>query len=139
MNEAQPTGTRWDTAALRAGASVAAVFAVPPTLIARFAFDDTASSGWAGLLTMVAIVGFVLGAGVAAWRQDRGTPFSHGLVTTVGVFVATQVVFTIVRVLHGGVIRWGKIYVGLALAITAGVIGGMLGSFLQRRGVTPYR
>lgn len=130
---------RWDVEAIKQGASVAVTFAVPLTLIARFAVDGDEGSEWAGLLAFGAFVGFVLGAGVAAWRQQRGTPLSHGIVTALGVFIAVQIVFVMIRLLQGEVIRWGRISVSSALTALAGVIGGFLGSFLQRRGPTPYR
>ncbi len=130
---------RWDAQALRDGISVAATFAIPPTLIGRFAFDDGASSGWAGILVLVTFCGFWLGGGVAAWRQQCGTPLSHSLVASLSVFIGAQAVFSIVRVLQGEVIRWGRISVSLALTLAAGLLGGVLGGFLQRRGVTPYR
>lgn len=130
---------KWDLTAIREGGSVAAMIAVPCTLIARFAFDADEESGWAAVLALGAFFGFVLGAGVAAWRQERQTPLSHGLVTAIGVFVGVQFVFVLVRLLQGEVVRWGRISVSLALTLGAGLIGGFLGSFLRRRGVTPYR
>ncbi len=129
----------WDLKALREGGSVAAMIAVPLTLIARFAFDADAESGWAGLLALGSFVGFVLGAGVAAWRQERRTPLSHGLVAALGVFVSVQILFILVRLAQGEDIRWGRIIVSLGLTLTAGLIGGFLGGFMRRRGVTPYR
>jgi len=129
----------WDRTALREGASVAAMIAVPLTLIARFAFDQGRSSGWATILALGSFFGFVLGAGVAAWRQTKGTPLTHALVTAIGVFLGAQFVFVLVRLLQGEIIRWGKISVSLAFTVGAGLLGGFLGSFLQRKGVTPYR
>lgn len=130
---------RWDLAAIKEGASVAVLFAVPFTLIARFAFDDGDASGWAAVLALASFFGFVLGGGVAAWRQERGTPLSHGVVTAVGVFVTVQAVFALIRLLAGNSVNLGRILVSLVLTALAGLIGGFLGSFMQRQGMRPRR
>jgi len=130
---------RFDRHAVLAGASVAALIAVPVQIIARIAVDENEQSGWSSLLTLLILGGLVLGAGVAAWHQQLGTPLSHGVVTSAGVFVALQVVFSIVKVAQGDSIAWGRIIVSLGLSLVAGVCGGMLGSMLLRRGVEPRR
>jgi hypothetical protein len=130
---------RWDVTALREGASVAVLCAVPFTVIARLAFDDDDKSGWTSVLALATFAGFILGAGVAAWRQERGTPLLHGVTTAVGVFVAVQVVFAVLKVLRGESVNGGRIAVSFSLAALAGLIGGMLGSFLQRQGMAPRR
>ena len=128
---------RWDWPAIREGAWVAAVLAVPFTLVARFFFDSDAHSGWAAILALGSFFGFILGAGQAAWRQDRGTPLSHGLVTAVGTYVVVQAVFVVIRLVAGKDVHWGRIATSLVLALGAGLIGGFCGSFLQRQGVHP--
>ncbi len=128
---------RWDGQAIREGASVAVLFAVPFTIIARLAFDDDDKSGWASVLALASFLGFVLGAGVAAWRQRRGAPLSHGVVTAVGVFVVVQILFAVIRVAGGNSLNVGKIIVSLSLTALAGLLGGLLGSFLQRQGMAP--
>ncbi|MGD9702132.1 MAG: hypothetical protein AB7Q42_06495 [Acidimicrobiia bacterium] len=137
MTRAAPA--RWDGAAIREGASVAVLFAVPFTIVARLAFDDDAKSGWAALLGLGSFLGFVLGAGVAAWRQRRGAPLSHGVATAIGVFVVVQFVFGLIRLAGGNSLHLGKIIVSLSLTALAGLIGGFLGSFLQRQGMTSRR
>lgn len=129
----------WDLTAIREGGSFAAMVVVPLTIIARVAFDADDASGWAAVIALASFFAFVIGAGVAAWRQQRGTPLSHGIVTAVGVFVIVQFAFSLVRLVQGDGIRFGRIVVSLALTLGAGLLGGFLGSFLQRRGVTPYR
>ena len=140
MTPAEPVeSARWDGEAIREGASVAVLFAVPFTIIARLAFDDDDKSGWASVLALASVLGFVLGAGVAAWRQRRGTPLSHGVVTAVGVFLVVQVLFAVIRVAGGNSLNVGKIIVSLSLTALAGLLGGLLGSFLQRQGMAPRR
>lgn len=130
---------RFDFRALLAGASVAALIALPVQIIARLAVDENERSGWSVLLTLVILGALVLGAGVAAWHQQRGTPLSHGAVTAAGVFVALQCIFSVVKLVQGDSIAWGRIVVSLGLSLVAGICGGMLGSMLLRRGVEPRR
>jgi len=137
VTEAEPG--RWDGQAIREGASVAVLFAVPFTIIARLAFDDNDKSGWASVLGLASFLGFVLGAGVAAWRQQRGAPLSHGVMTAIGVFVVVQIIFAVVRLAGGNSLNVGKIIVSFSLTALAGLIGGLLGGFLQRQGMAPRR
>ena len=81
----------------------------------------------------------VLGAGVAAWHQQRNTPLSHGVLTSSGVFVTVQIVFSVIKVIQGDSISWGRIVVSLGLSLVAGICGGMLGSIMLRRGTVPRR
>ncbi len=130
---------RWDVRAIKDGASVIGMIAVPLAVIGRLAFDEGAKSGLASLLAMVTLLMFVIGAGVAAWRQERGTPLSHGLVTAVGMFIVVQVIFAIIRILGGHTLNVGRIMVSLTLTAFAGLIGGFLGSMLQSRGIRANR
>ncbi|MEO6124582.1 MAG: TIGR04086 family membrane protein [Ilumatobacteraceae bacterium] len=128
---------RWDVAALRAGASVALVFAAPFLIAARVIDDPDSALNLP--LVLAAILGFVLGAGVAAWRQQRGTPLSHGIVTAGGTFVVVQGVFVIVNLIRGADVHWLNIFFNLTSAVFAGMIGGMLGLNLTKRGIEPRR
>lgn len=130
---------RFDLVAIRRGAGVAAMFAVPIQVIARIAVDEDRRSGWTSLITLAILAALVLGSGVAAWHQRRNTPLSHGVVTAAAVYIVLQVVFSIVKVLQGDSIAWGRIIVSLGLSLVAGVCGGLLGSTLLRRGMEPQR
>ncbi len=130
---------RWDFAAIREGASVIGAVAVPLAVIGRLAFDEGESNALASLLAMVTLTMFVIGAGVAAWRQSKGTPLSHGLVTSVGMFIVVQLIFAVIRLLGGNSLNVGRIMVSLTLTVLAGLIGGFLGSFLQSRGIRASR
>ena len=130
---------RFDLRALWNGASTAAMIAVPVQVIARLVVDENKRSGWSVLLTLAILFGLVLGSGVAAWHQRRNTPLSHGVVTSSGVFIVIQVIFSIVKLIQGDSISWGRIIVSLGLSLVAGICGGMLGSSLLRRGVEPRR
>ena len=78
-----------DWYALRAGGSVSLVFAIPFSIAARIVADRDNSSGAASLLSLAALVGFVLGAGVAAWAQRLQLPLKHGLICAIGSLVGT--------------------------------------------------
>lgn len=128
---------RWDRDAIRAGASVALVFAVPFSIAARWAADSRDDSTLAVWLSLGAVVGFFLGAGCAAWVQRADTPLSHGLVTAVGTYLAAQAVFALVRALRGQDVRWFAIMFNLAVVLGAGLLGGLLGGKLRSKGVLP--
>ena len=133
---AAPTG-RWDTAALKAGASVALVFAVPFSIGARWAADSRDDSVLAVWLSVGAVVGFVLGAGCAAWVQRVGLPYSHALATAVGTYVAAQAVFIVARLVRGAEVNWFAAAFNLSVVVGAGVIGGVLGQRLRSKGFRP--
>lgn len=131
-----PASARWDPPAVRDGAGVALIFAVPFSVLARLASDHDAS-GAAAFLSLLAAAGFVLGSGVAAWRQRTSTPYSHALVTAAGTFLAAQAVFTAVKLFAGGEVHWFAIFFNLSVVMGAGTIGGFLGSRLRSRGILP--
>ena len=126
----------WDSAAIRAGALVALVFAVPFSIAARVAADND-NRGLATWLVLGAIVGFVVGAGCAAWQQQVGTPLSHGMVTAAGTYLAAQAVFVVVRLARSGTVNWFALLFNLSFVLVAGVIGGLLGQRLQASGFQP--
>lgn len=126
---------RWDTAAIRAGIGVCLILAIPLTLIA--AFVDSDSSGLNAFFFFGATFGFVLGGGCAAWIQQRGTPMSHAVLTTIIAYVGAQAIFVTIRLVGGNTVNWFGIFFTLSLVILAGIIGGVLGSQLQARGFVP--
>lgn len=129
---------RLDNQALRDGALVTLMFALPPTLVARFVLDNgSAPSGWAPLLSLIAVGGFVLGSGVAAWREQVRRPMTHAVLAGAGVFVVAQAVFLVVRVATNGEVRVMRILTSFSLSLVASVIGGLLGNFLQKNGPSP--
>lgn len=134
-----PTGNRWDTDALRAGAGVTAMFAAPFLVAARLVADRNSKSSLAVFLILLAIAGFVVGSGVAAWRQRTRTPLMHGIVTSAGTFAVVQAVFVVIKLIRGSDIRWVNIFFTLTVTVFAGMIGGLLGINLQKRGLEPKR
>ena len=132
---------RWDRSALRAGGSVALVFAVPLSVAARLvAGDGEVGDGRttvAVLLAFGAALGFLLGSAIAAWHQDRGTPLSHGIATAAIAYAVPQAVLVIIKIVRGGEVRWGGVLFNLTVAVFMGVMGGFIGSAMRRRGVLP--
>ncbi|WP_116998361.1 hypothetical protein [Desertimonas flava] len=129
---------KWDWAAIRAGAGVCLVFAVPFSIAARIVADNDNSNG-AVILTLGAIAGFVLGAGCAAWVQRAGTPLSHGIVTASLTYVAAQAVFIAIRLIRSDEVRWFAVFFNLSIVVGAGLLGGWIGQRLQSKGFTPTR
>ena len=127
----------WDWEAIRAGGLVALVFAVPFSIAARWAADSRDDSTLAVWLNIGAVLGFVVGAGCAAWVQRTDTPLSHGLVTAAGTYLAAQAVFVVLRLVRGLDVRWFAVMFNLTVALAAGLIGGLLGQHLQNRGIEP--
>ena len=126
-----------DWNALRAGGSVALVFAIPFSIAARIVADGDGSAGTASLLSLAALVGFVLGAGVAAWTQQLQLPLKHGIICALGTYVVAQAVFIIVRLIRGNEVHWLASIFNLTTVAVAGLIGGSLASLMHRRGFFP--
>lgn len=126
---------RFDASALRQGGSVAAFFALPFGIAAAFFRDDR--KGLASALTVLVLVGLVLGAGVAAWKQRRGTPLTHGIVTAVGAFVVIQTFGVARRSLAGEPLHWSRIVSSLVLSGLAGMLGGLMGSWAIKPSARP--
>ena len=130
------TENRWDFDAIRAGALVSLVFAIPFSIGSRIAANDD-NTGLATWLGLGAVVGFVLGAGCAAWVQRVDFPLSHGLVTAIGTYVAAQAVFITIKLLRGGDVNWFASLFTLSAVTGAGLLGGLLGKQLHAKGVRP--
>lgn len=139
MTESSGVGGTIDWAAVRSGAMVCLVFAIPFSLAARWAADSRDDSGLAVLLTLGAVCGFIVGAGVAAWVQRTGFPLVHGLLTASITYLGAQAVFIAIRLLTDREVRWYAALFNVTPVLFAGVIGGMLGLLLQRKGFTPSR
>ncbi|MEO7371469.1 MAG: hypothetical protein ABI949_03805 [Ilumatobacteraceae bacterium] len=129
--------SRLDWNALRAGGSVSLVFAIPFSIAARIVADRGNSAGAASLLSLAALIGFVLGAGVAAWAQRLRLPLKHGIICAIGTYVAAQAVFIVIRSIRGNDVRWLAAIFNLTAVAVAGLMGGALGSALHRRGFYP--
>ena len=128
--------SRWDLAAIRAGASVCLLFAIPCSLLAQWA-DGNDNDGLALLFVLGAVAGFVVGAGVAAWVQTKGLPLAHAMLTASGTYLAAQAVFIVVRLVRSDDVNFFAALFNLTTVLFAGSIGGALGLFLQRQGMRP--
>ena len=128
---------RWDTAALKAGAMVSLVFAVPLVGLARLVDSRDGESSLPLWLSVGALIGFGLGAGCAAWVQRVDLPLSHGLVTAVGTYVIAQAVFITIKILRGGDVNWFAALFTLSAVSGVGLLGGLLGRRLRNKGFRP--
>ena len=126
-----------DWNAIRAGASVSLVFAIPFSIAARIVADNNSESSAAPLLSLAALAGFVLGSGVAAWTQQLRLPLKHGAICAIGTYTAAQAVFIVIRLIRGSQVHWFAAIFTLTTVAVAGLIGGGLGSLMQRRGFYP--
>ena len=126
-----------DRAALRQGASVALVFAVPFSIGARLVADNSSDNPWAVLLSLAALAGFTLGAGVAAWVQRNRLPLLHGMLCAGGTYLAAQAVFVAIKLFRGGDVNWLGVFFTFTAVLFAGLVGGMLGSVMRKRGLGP--
>ena len=126
-----------DRRALGRGVTVAAAIAVPVAIVANVVVDDNKThSGWIALLSLAVLVGLAAGAAVAAREQQNGTPLTHGIVCALAVFIAVNVFGIVRRSIAGDDIRWGRIASTAVLAVVAGTVGGMIGSFRHDGRVT---
>ena len=105
----------------------------PVRIMARELLPNAAPT----LLASLALLGFVLGAGVAAWVQERRLPFLHGMAASGGTYLVVQAVFVVVKLARGGDVRWLGVLFTFTAVLVAGVVGGALGSLLRRRGLLP--
>jgi hypothetical protein len=126
-----------DGVALRQGASVTLVFAIPFSIGARLVADHDPHSPWAPVLWLAALAGFTLGAGIAAWVQTKDLPLAHGMVCAGGTYLAAQAVFVIIKLLRGGDVKWLGVFFTFTAVLFAGLLGGGLGSILRKRGLVP--
>lgn len=126
-----------DRSALQQGAFVSLVFAVPFAIASSLVASAEGNSPWAAVLWLGALAGFTLGAGVAAWVQQRGFPLLHGLLCAGGTYLVTQSLASVIRVLRDKPVSWLAIFFTFSIVLFAGVIGGLLGGQLRRRGIVP--
>lgn len=128
---------KWDRQALKAGAVVALVFAVPFSVAARWAADSQDDATLATWLSLLAVIGFVLGAGCAAWIQRANLPYSHAIATAVGTYLVAQSVFIVVKLIRGSDVNWFAALFNLSVVMGAGLVGGLLGQRLRSKGFRP--
>ncbi len=126
-----------DPTALKQGAWVSLIFAVPFSVGSRLVADNESNSPWVSVLWLAALGGFALGAGIAAWVQRTGFPLLHGLVCAGGTYIAAQAVFIVIKLFRGGSISWLAVIFTFTVVLTAGLVGGGLGSALRKRGLMP--
>ncbi len=90
------------------------------------------------LLTLGALAGFVLGAGVAAWTQRNGLPLVHGARHRLGTYLVAQAAFIVSAWSPAARCDWYAALFNITPVLFAGVIGGVLGMLLQTRGSSEH-
>jgi hypothetical protein len=138
VNTSSTRTPNWDASAIRAGALLSLIVAVPLWVAASWA-QGAGRSGLTLILTLGALGGFTFGAAGAAWSQRKGLPLAHGLVTSVGTYLLVQLVVSIYRVANGESINWFRILFFVTVAAGAGLIGGFLGMRMRQTGMVPSR
>ena len=113
------------------------MFAAPLVLLARLVESRDSDSAVPLWLWLAACMGFILGAGCAAWFQRLDLPLSHRLVTAVVTFAVVQAVLVIFKLARGGDVEWFIVFFGLSMAGGAGLIGGFIGARLRSKGFRP--
>lgn len=127
---------RWDATAIRAGGSLALLFAIPAFFAASWA-SNREMVALAALFSFVALGAFMLGAACAAWIQRLRLPLAHGIVTAIVTYLAVQVVVSIYRVVRGDPVDLLVVFFYLTLAALAGLLGGLVGQRLRSVGFVP--
>ncbi|MEX2626002.1 MAG: hypothetical protein WD225_03910 [Ilumatobacteraceae bacterium] len=131
-----PTGS-WDWTAIRAGAALSLLGAVPMFAAASWASGERDAAGLAALLSFGALLAFMAGAACAAWLQQVRLPLGHGIVTAVITYLLLQVVVTVYRLVVGSTVNLFNVMFFLTLASLAGLVGGGVGSRMRRLGFVP--
>lgn len=126
--------SRWDLPAMRAGAGVCLLFAVPFSIGARLAADAD-NTNLAVALSIGAVIGFFIGSGCTACLQQRGTPLTHAMVTAGLTYLGAQAVFVIIRLITGNEVNWFGVFFNLSVTLGAGLLGGLVGQRLQQAGM----
>ncbi len=116
---------------------VSLVFAVPLSIAATWAANSADNSTLALWLSVGAVIGFVLGAGCAAFAQELDLPLSHGLATAIATYTAAQTVFIVIRLARGEDVNWFAAFFNLSVVAGAGIVGGVLGGRLRDKGFRP--
>lgn len=129
--------TALDRAALRQGALTSLLFAVPFSIASSVVASGDSKSPWVAVLWLGALAGFTLGAGIASWVQTRGLPLLHGLLCAGGTYLAAQGAASIIRIARDKPVSWLGIFFTFSIVLFAGLIGGIAGSLLRRRGIVP--
>jgi hypothetical protein len=81
----------FDREALRRGVTVACAFALPAVAVSWLTDEGPGHRGPAGLLTLVVLVGLLLGGFAAASQQRVNAPMTHALLAVLSVVGVLQV------------------------------------------------
>lgn len=123
-----------DRGALAVGIVVALIICVPAALIGQ-ALDDRSSSdnpsAVVSLLAILVLAGLVVGATVAARRQQLDAPLVHGIVAAIVTFALVQGIGVLRRFATSEDVSWSRILSSALLSMVAGTVGGLIGGRLR--------
>jgi cell division protein FtsW (lipid II flippase) len=117
-----------DRDAIRRGVTVAAVCAIPALVVSWLSDNGSGKQSLAAHVTIVVLVGLVLGAFAAARQQRAQAPLTHALVTVMGVVIVLQ----LLRIARLAVLKrplnlpvsLGNLLLGLLAAVVGGMLAG---------------
>jgi hypothetical protein len=118
----------FDREAVRRGVTVACAFAVPAVAISWLTDKGPGQRGPVGLLTLVVLVGLLLGGFAAASQQSVNAPLTHALLAVLSVVVVLQVArIARLAVLHRPLnlpASVGNLLFGLVAALLGALLAG---------------
>jgi hypothetical protein len=117
-----------DREAIRRGVTVAAVCAVPALVVSWFSDNGSGKQALAGPVTIVVLIGLVLGAFAAARQQQTQAPLTHALVTDMSVVIVLQLLrigrLAILKRPLNLPVSLGNLLLGLVAAVVGGMLAG---------------
>ncbi|MDY7101342.1 MAG: hypothetical protein S0880_09160 [Actinomycetota bacterium] len=122
-----------DQRSVAVGAAVSAVIVVPASLIGdSLGADDGDGSAWVFVFLGLVVVGFALGGYVAA-TANPNMPYLHGVAAAVAAFAAVQLIGLCRKVLAGDDVLWFAMCFRALVAMTFGMVGGIVADSVRRR------
>jgi putative membrane protein (TIGR04086 family) len=125
-----------DRFAVVQGVLTALMVVVPALALNAYLTRDGRESSLSFVLMLASFAGWILGAGVAAWVQQRRTPYTHGLVAALVAWAVPQLILIVLDLDDDGT-NWLSVAAFATFVAFAGLLGGVLGNRLQSRGVLP--
>jgi putative membrane protein (TIGR04086 family) len=121
--------SRLNVPAILAGAGVALAVIVPVVVIARLLVDDAGTT--ARYLFGGLILASTMGGAIVTGRLERSTPFLHGALTGLSIFVVAQLVSSAVAASIPNPVA--LVFFALVF-MSLGTIGGFIAGFVGPKG-----
>ncbi len=121
-----------DRRAILVGAIVAAVIAVPASLIGQALIDEPARGNAVFAALVPVVAGFALGGAVAA-RLAPGAPLANGAIAALAAYLAVELVAVPLNLIQGDDVAPAAIAFAAILAYSAGLLGALVTDRVARR------